>query len=234
MGTPFQREWIGLLCDRHRGIGADGILVFRGNKANVVLDHHDPDGTNSFCLNGLRASLRCLYQKNLVPESGTVSSEGVELSYQRGGLSVCLPLLHYHPVTVTGPSFSIAGFKLDVGNPQFVTLVPLEDRRFTEMAPLVRQNATIFPQGANINHLRRIKNGWRIRTFERGVEGFTLACGSGMYAAALTLFGEYGGSKLHFFPEGGGLISIEKIGDQLIFESAVHWTASGVWRCGSF
>ena len=227
-------SWPKVLCDRYHGIGADGVMVLRSiGEDTVVLDHFDPDGSRSFCLNGIRASLGCLGQKGTVPETGSVRSEGMVVPYTlNGNARVTLKKTGYRTMDWEERAHRVSGFALDVGNPQFVILETLSEELFEALAPRIRNDLIRFPGGTNVNMVWQSNETWRIKTFERGVETFTKACGSGMLASALVLFGETGQTTLRFKPDGQGSVTVTDKGEHLIMEGATRWVASGEWLCG--
>ena len=221
-------EAVSELCLRNYGLGANGVLVYTGDD----LIHYDPDGSRSFCLNGARAALACLHQKGLAPQQGALHTEGVDLAYsiENERVRVRLPKREVAPLTVGGPP--TAGWFVDVGNPQFVLVDALSASAFRQRAVDLRHDP-LFRDGANVNLVRRESEGdvWRISTFERGVEGFTPACGSGMYASALVLFDQFDVTHVVFQPDGRGSVTVTAAPDGLFFEGDTRRVASGVWLC---
>ena len=224
------------LCDRRHGIGADGVMVFNSADRDVVrLDHYDPDGSRSFCLNGIRASLDCLAKKGVIGGEGRVESEGVLLDYSITDTPcVALDKTTYRAMTWRDGAVKIPGFFIDVGNPHFVVVNNMDPASFRLTAPLIRNDLKSFAKGVNAHLVRPHENGWRIYSFERGVEDFTKACGSGMLAAGLALMGEGSVTSVTFFPEGRGMVRITDMGERVRVEGDARWIASGVWLlCGS-
>jgi len=223
------------VCDRHHGIGADGVMILNEGAADVIrLDHYDADGSRSFCLNGVHAALRWLAESGLLPAGGAVESEGVSLRFVKDDPPrLSLEKRPFAPRTWRDPSSgeAIEGYFVDVGNPQFVLLDTLEPDRFRALAPHVRHDRSAFPAGVNVNLVYPADGEWRIHTFERGVEGFTLACGTGMLAAALILFAERGLKDVRFAPDGAGRATLCDRGAWVDMQTTAHWVASGVWRC---
>ncbi len=220
------------LCDRHHGLGADGVMFWQTTPELVVLGHLDPDGSHSLCLNGTRAALHCLGQQGKIPASGEVESEQRRFSYELGpeGVSLRLPLCEVQPYCWTQGSWSLDGHRCDVGNPHFVLHGALDGELFEDLAPQIRWDLERFAQGTNVHLVWGDRGTYRIRSYERGVEGFTLACGSGMYAAALVLLAGQPG-QVTFVPDGRGQVCFTHNGQALIMCGQAHWVASGVFRC---
>ena len=225
---------IDLLCDRHHGIGADGIMIFRGCIGNRVrLDHLDPDGGFSFCINGLRSALFCLFRKGLVADHGVAESQGVNVTYTIDqNVAFLLPVRPVQPLAWSGSGQTVQGFFADVGNPHFITRGPWPPEQWSAIAPVIRADTECFPEGVNVSLIWEVVGGWRIKTYERGVEGFTKACGSAVYASALMLLAESRRDSLRFLPDGRGWLQVETKGADLLMTGSAQWIASGVWRCG--
>ena len=219
------------LCDRHHGIGADGIMVLRSVRPELTeLGHLDPDGSHSFCLNGTRAALALLARRGRIAPAGRVRTEGQEFAYRLDPDPILfLPVRDYRPLNWRGGDHLVSGYRVEVGNPQFVILEGMDPNRFRELAPRIRADLAAFPQGTNVTFLRRAEAGWHVQTFERGVETFTKACGTGMYAAALVLFGERGTRRVTFFPEGRGTVEAWLEGDGLAITGSTRHVFSGTW-----
>lgn len=189
-------RWAPRLCHRQMGIGADGVLLVVPQEGNRLRLHYfNRDGSRAaFCANGSRCVAafvarrlglqRMLLVTDFAPIPAEVSGHRVtlELPPARPGGWLELPV-----------GWAIwRGFSATVGVPHLVVPVAWEDfwvRPLGE-APLLRAHPLLGAEGANV-HFARIQKGelW-LRSFERGVEGETLACGSGAVAAACVAVAE--------------------------------------------
>ena len=198
------------LCARGTGVGADGIVFLETSAvATVKLVYLNADGSRAdFCGNATLCTTRLSAELGLAPQGG--AGGGVELAIETDSGIVAarlrdgLPEIDLQPVTEVrisvpeiGPQTgeSRIGFAL-VGVPHLV--IRCEDVSTVDVVargrPLRRHQA--MTQGANVNFVSGGSDGhWRIRTYERGVEAETLACGSGAVATGilLTAWGEVSG-----------------------------------------
>lgn len=210
-----------MLCPRGRGFGLDGLfLMQRPGEGPWILDHWDSDGSKSFCSNGSRAALAlpgC-------PEGAQleVVSNGERILLRRDGHGIGIRLpegegfgLRDVPLAVDGP----AGFGW-VGNPQLVLEVPSVDGvDLPALAPPLRWDPSV-PGGTNVNVVEVLSPGEaRIRSWERGVEGETLCCGTGCAVAAAWLARRTGCARWHLRPAGGDPVTV-----------TLAWDARGGWR----
>jgi diaminopimelate epimerase len=193
-----QRFWTGkrawLICDRHLGVGADGLIVLHTPNRHGTHEFRifNADGSPAeTCLNGLRCAALLVSQgteetvflppagpaiTRVIRRNGPVAMVQVDLGFpQYQALS--LPALKWgrtrQPVTA-----------IAAGNPHLVVLV--QDFDFDWVAAASRvQNESIFPCGANVDFVRVVdRRTVEVRFVERGV-GPTLSCGSGAVASAL-------------------------------------------------
>ena len=193
--TGLERpEKIRSMCARGTGIGADGAVFLEVSGTNSLkMRYYNADGSRaSLCGNASLCSTR------LAVELGVVSREFI-LETDAGRLPARmkdgLPEIDLEPVSSVEPEPAALakepgemrlGFAV-VGVPHVVVNVPdLErielDRRGAEL----RRHPTL-PAGANVNFVAGQGDSWAYRTFERGVEGETLACGTGAVATAILL-----------------------------------------------
>jgi diaminopimelate epimerase len=191
------------LCDRHRGIGADGIIGLvpcTSGKADWAWQFHNSDGSAAeMCGNGARCFAR--YVQRLTAAAGHLSFEttaGVIGAWFDGD-HVTVDLTAPHSLSLrqtvplsTGPQEL---HSVNTGVPHVVLYVPDADQAMVStLGPEVRRHAHFAPKGTNVNFVQVLEPGAiRVRTYERGVEGETLACGTGVTAAALIT------SALHAF-----------------------------------
>ena len=199
---PFaEPATIRALCARGTGIGSDGLVVLEESKsAAFAMRYFNADGTlASLCGNATLCSARLAVELGIVSREqateGFIFETGVgevrawardphrpeiELAPPRS-MSETLP-----PAVDPRRDELRAGF-VEVGVPHVVILCDdVNMARVLERGPELRRHPA-FPQGANVNFVSREKDGWRYRTFERGVENETLACGTGAAASALLL-----------------------------------------------
>lgn len=183
------------LCDRHRGVGADGILILvpsQSGKADWAWDFYNSDGsTGEMCGNGARCFAR--FTQRVVPlnRDFTFETEAGVISAAFSGDRVTVNLtkpkdlkLNEPVVLSTGPATI---HSLNTGVPHAVLYVPDADKAMVlSLGPEVRRHAHFGPRGTNVNFVQVLgPNHIRVRTFERGVEGETLACGTGVCASAM-------------------------------------------------
>ena len=183
------------LCDRRRGVGADGVLLLeRDPELDFAMRYFNADGDAAdFCGNGARCLARLALDLGL-GRAGEVrfrTAAGVMGARrdERGGIA-----LHFGAVARPGEPLEVeacgrrfTGSLIRAGVPHFVTAVErLEAVPVVEWGAALRRHPAFGAEGANVDFVTRLgAAGVAMRTYERGVEGETLACGSGAIATAL-------------------------------------------------
>ncbi len=182
------------LCDRHRGIGADGVLVLERptNGADFRMRYYNADGGEAeMCGNGARCFAR--YTDRVagpMPQLSFETPAGVIAAALEGGrvtLQMSEPKDLRLGLTVNALGQDVSCHYVDSGVPHVV--VPVADIagvNVRELGSALRHHSDFAPRGANVNFLeKRGGQSIAIRTYERGVEDETLACGTGVVASAL-------------------------------------------------
>lgn len=200
-GVVTAPEAIKAICSRYNGIGADGVVVLEPvtDGADVQIHYFNSDGTPAdLCGNATLCSTALSATLGLASADGMRLTTGAGLITSRmGGVDgPALPEIDFQPVTDIRPSMPIplAAGELRVGYatagiPHLVILCEDADLAALEQrGPGLRWDPSTGTAGANVNWVsRRADGGWRYRTFERGVEGETQACGTGSVATAILL-----------------------------------------------
>lgn len=188
------RKRLSLLCRRGLSVGADGALFLSGGDGNRIrLDYFNADGgLASFCANGTRCAARYAVTRRLVAGHKPVLETGwasIEASVAGGKVTLRLPdiALPGKPVPISGEGLPSTAVPIVVGVPHLVVFVSgdLGALAVERLGPPLRRHPAM-PEGANVNFVR-VTGGDAIavRTYERGVEDETLACGSGVVASAV-------------------------------------------------
>jgi diaminopimelate epimerase len=189
-----------MLCSRRQGVGVDGlILVYpRDEPDGVRVRFFNPDGSEfSTCGNGTRCAARFAVERGLVgrgPFTVVTSAGSIEarVDEQRVRLEYLLPAERVGPITVAGPHGPVDGWLMHFGVPHFV--LPLDELPagpIEQLCSRIRSDPQLGPEGANVNLIEmRGRGAGLLRTFERGVEGETLACGSGSMATVLAMWAD--------------------------------------------
>ncbi len=190
---------IARLCDRHQGIGADGVIFLEtSSSANYKMRYFNADGGEAkMCGNGIRCLAKFIEELTRKGElSQQATKQNMQMSIETMHSNFLVSIIQemvqvaFPPPTGFLEELCIDGYKgysLDTGVPHFVTFVSdLSDKGHMQQAPKIRFNP-LFPQGTNVNFASTpIDNAFlAIRTYERGVEGETESCGTGAVAAAL-------------------------------------------------
>ena len=193
--VKLRRDQIVRLCDRHRGIGADGLIQLvssSSGKADWAWEFHNSDGSmGEMCGNGARCFARFVQRKTGLQRDFTFETGAgiitARFQGERVTVTLTMPkdlrLNEKVPLSVGAQTIH----SLDTGVPHAVLFVPDADKAMVQqLGPEVRRHPHFGPRGTNVNFVQVLGPGQiRVRTFERGVEGETLACGTGVTASAL-------------------------------------------------
>ena len=195
LNITLTREQITLLCDRQRGVGADGLLAVEPAEkgADFKFRYYNADGGEAeMCGNGARCFAR--YAASLIDSSPTqltfetiAGTLGAEIMGEdvRIAMSDPFDLNMQPPVELEKLNQSV--YSVNTGVPHAVVFVDdLENLDVIKHGAALRYHPYFAPNGTNANFAHISGNSHiAIRTYERGVENETLACGTGMTACAL-------------------------------------------------
>lgn len=178
------------LCDRHFGIGADGLMYLQlCNDADFQMVYFNSDGNEStMCGNGGRCIAAFAHYLGVVGERMRFKAiDGMHEAVINKDNTVAL-----HMQDVTEIEFSETFQVLNTGSPHYVVWVEATaEVDVFEEGRNIRNQDRFQPKGINVNFVSRINgDGIAIRTYERGVEDETLACGTGVTAAAIVSAGQ--------------------------------------------
>ncbi len=187
-------EQIARLCDRHRGIGADGVLMLEpaSNGADFRMRYYNADGGEAeMCGNGARCFAR--YTNRLAGPLTKLTFEtpagviAAALQDEAVTLQMSEPKDLQLNLRLSIPGQEVICHYVDSGVPHVVVPVAsVADVDVRELGAALRRHPQFAPRGANVNFLeRRSQKSISIRTYERGVENETLACGTGVVASAI-------------------------------------------------
>ncbi|PPK84237.1 diaminopimelate epimerase [Neolewinella xylanilytica] len=186
LSAQLTRETIERLCNRRFGIGGDGLMLLgQGAEGfDFRMIYYNSDGREStMCGNGGRCIVRFAHQLKLIgstcrfvaidgPHDATILDDG----------QVALGMNPVSAIQEVGEQDLV----LDTGSPHYVRFVPdLREIDVVTTGRAVRRSPAFADQGINVNFVESATDGLRIATYERGVEDETLACGTGVTAAAI-------------------------------------------------
>jgi diaminopimelate epimerase len=193
-GIDLDRNQIAQLCDRHRGIGADGILLLEKptNRADFRMRYFNADGGEAeMCGNGARCFAR--FANKVAGQKEKISFEtpagviSAELKDDLVTLRMTEPTDLRLNIDVPLAAEDKAIHFINSGVPHVVIAVAkIDDADVRREGAAIRYHKMFSPNGTNVNFIeKRGPNKIAIRTYERGVEDETLACGTGIVASAL-------------------------------------------------
>ena len=190
-----------VVCDRRRGVGADGLLLLENSKkSDFHMKYYNADGSyGGMCGNGGRCIARFAYIKKIV-SSEDVKFEALGYVYRAHVINDHVRLAMKNTVEaclnemLPVDDLKIVAHYIDTGSPHCVIFLDqnkqlggfLRNLDVNELGKKIRHHKSFSPNGTNVNFVERIDaNTIRIRTYERGVEAETLACGTGSIASAI-------------------------------------------------
>ncbi len=185
------------LCPRRTSIGADGLILVEPSErpdADVRVRFWNPDGGEiATCGNGTRCAARFAVLEGLAPEEMRMETLGGDIRARVSGHTVTLRYsarpTYELDFSVIGPDGMVRGHWVKIGNPHLV--LPMDDLPAGAIEPIcrpLRSAPELGAEGANVHLVQVVdRHRIRIRTYERGVEAETLACGSGSMSSAVAL-----------------------------------------------
>jgi diaminopimelate epimerase len=192
--TEEDRRRLALVCRRGLSVGADGALFLsRSDGGRVRVDYFNADGgPATFCANGTRCAARYAVRHGLAPDGEPQLETGWGLVPARvdGELvTLMLPAVSapLDPVPISVRGLPPTAIPVRVGVPHLVVFVRGDLGKFAvdRYGPPLRHHPAMG-DGANVNFVRAAGgNRILVRSYERGVEGETLSCGSGVVASAI-------------------------------------------------
>jgi len=180
------------VCDRSRSVGADGmIFIARARRAHFRWRFFNADGSVAeMCGNGGRCAARFAFERGIAPRVMTFETLAgpirAEVRGRRVKLQMTPPrdLVERGTLVVDGRRVEYAF--LDTGVPHAVVFVSdLEGVDVGALGRRIRFHEAFSPRGTNVDFVAQDGGGIAVRTYERGVEGETLACGTGAVAAGI-------------------------------------------------
>jgi diaminopimelate epimerase len=201
------------LCDRRFGIGADGlILLDNDTDTDFRMVYYNSDGNlSSMCGNGGRCLVAFAKKLNIIQNETTfIATDGLHYATVAEDGIVSLQMIDVEEIKNTS-EYSF----LNTGSPHHVQLVAdLEHYNVKENGAAIRYGALYGKPGSNVNFVKKIDaTTFALRTYERGVEDETLACGTGATAVAIAMnaIGQTDLNTININVEGGKLaVSFDK------------------------
>lgn len=236
VGADHMREFARRVCQRRTSVGADGIIFIEHSEtADFKWQFFNADGSVAeMCGNGGRCAARFAHLKGITGPSLTFETLAGILSAQVSGKRVKLEMTRPHglkldePLMIDGKTYTFSS--INTGVPHAVLLV--EDVETIDVVGLgrsIRNHPHFAPAGTNVNFVRwEERSGLSVRTYERGVEDETLACGTGTVASALVAaFKNLVTSPVSVKTRGGERLTVyfEIAGEEIkkvFFEGDVH------------
>jgi diaminopimelate epimerase len=213
------REQVVRLCHRQRGVGADGLFLLvpsSSGKADWAWEFYNSDGsTAEMCGNGARCFARFIARKTGASGGTTFETGAGVITATFQGERVTVNLTQPKDLRldqwVLLASGKLQAHSLNTGVPHAVIFVPDADKAMVQqLGAEIRYHEQFAPKGTNVNFVQVLgPNFIRVRTYERGVEGETLACGTGVTASALISACVHGfTSPIKVQVQGGDLLEV--------------------------
>ncbi len=239
------KDFVIRVCSPHVGIGADGLILIEkpeSEENHFKWQFFNSDGSVAeMCGNGSRCAVRFAYQMGICPTevsfetlAGVIKAQ-VKDNAKRVKVKLTKPYgLRKLQLDVGGRVFE--GSFINTGVPHFVSIVEdLERLDVVKYGRAIRFHQAFEPKGSNVNFIKAVdEKSIRIRTYERGVEGETLACGTGATASAIVAYmdGLVKQRPVEVITKGGEVLSID-FDDSLesvFLEGDVYWVFDGYMR----
>ncbi|HEY0897559.1 MAG TPA: diaminopimelate epimerase [Sphingobacteriaceae bacterium] len=174
------------LCHRRFGVGADGVMFLQNREGyDFEMIYYNADGKpSSMCGNGGRCIVAFAAQLGVIRQDTTfLAVDGPHYAKISGSGWVSLQMINVDTIRRDGEAFV-----LNTGSPHYVACTSgLQEKNVFDEGRKIRNNETYRQEGINVNFVEDMGDHYFVRTFERGVEDETFACGTGVTAVAMAM-----------------------------------------------
>ena len=239
--TESMAEFARLVCRRKFSVGADGLfLIEPSDCADFKWRFFNADGSEAeMCGNGARCVARFAFMHGIAGAQMRFETLAgiIEATVAESEVTITMTPAHSFrfdlPVEVVGQPFVV--HSVDTGVPHIVLFVDqLDAIDVVGMGRLLRHHPLFAPAGTNVNFVEQLDHGFRIRTYERGVEDETMACGTGVVAGALVAAARgLTDSPVEMITSGGVALTVEFSGgtgekvDRVLLKGPAHLVYRG-------
>ena len=186
----IKAEQVKYLCDRNFGIGADGLMLLNNNdEFDFEMDYYNSDGSGgTMCGNGGRCIVAFAKKIGIINnETNFIASDGSHVAYISDIGEVKLKMMNVSKLESKKDSYFVY-----TGSPHHIEFNDnIAELNVYEKGREIRYSKEYDTEGTNVNFVQLKKKGIEIRTYERGVENETLACGTGAVASAVSFYDKY-------------------------------------------
>ena len=195
----LSEELIFKMCDRRVGIGADGLIILMpSDNHDFRMKYYNCDGKEStFCGNGGRCIAAFAHQQGIIKNEAVYEAvDGIHKA-KVAEISIGEYLVELSMRDILSFKLDDNSLLIDTGSPHYVTKVNnLKDLDVKNAGAEIRYDKNISSDGVNVDFLLNDNGNIHIRTYERGVEDETLACGTGVTASAMAASLWFGGNDI--------------------------------------
>lgn len=229
-------EFARLVCRRKFSVGADGLFLLEpSEKADFKWRFFNADGSEAeMCGNGARCVARFALMHGMAASQMRFETLAGIIVASVADTEVTITMTPAHsfrldlPLEVAGQPFVV--HSVNTGVPHIVIFVEqLDAIDVVGLGRLLRHHDLFAPAGTNVNFVERLDQGFRIRTYERGVEDETMACGTGVVAGALIAAAKgLTDSPVEMVTSGGVALTVQFSGgkrdgvDQVLLKGTAH------------
>ncbi len=227
-GWKPDEEQVAFLCDRHFGIGADGLILLSEKEGyHFQMNYYNSDGREStMCGNGGRSISSFAKNLGLIDKEANFFAfdgphQALILSHEPGSSLVRLKMNDVRVEEIHADHIY-----LNTGSPHYVTFTRnAAGLDIMTAARNIRYNERFHDEGTNVDFVEIRKDCLFVRTYERGVEDETLSCGTGVTASALAWAMKC--------PENQGFFNVKtKGGDLIVWFEQDHSAFTNIWLEG--
>ncbi len=183
--SPSDKILIRQICDRRFGVGADGLMyIERSKQADFKMVYFNADGRpSSMCGNGGRCIVALAHKLGIIGGTTCVfdAVDGLHKAKILTSTDISIEMKDVDKIISDNDDYI-----LNTGSPHFVRFVDqIEGINMVQLGRGIRNSERFIKDGINVNYVSKANGKLQIRTYERGVEDETLACGTGVTAAAI-------------------------------------------------
>ncbi len=186
-------EFVKKVCAPKTSVGADGVIFLENSdRADIKWDFFNADGSKAeMCGNGARCVARYAHEKNIAPKNLTLETLAGIITAEVNGTEVRIRLTPpenlLQNIAVELESGKVVLDSINTGVPHAILYCDnLENEDVRALGRDIRHHSQFAPAGTNVDFVQKVDgHSLKIRTYERGVEDETLACGTGVVASAL-------------------------------------------------